>query len=302
MDLSDIHLATVIAREGGLSAAAARLGVAPGTLSKAVTRLERETKVRLFERWARGMRPTELGRVFFQRAERIHREADDLYAELRDLRQARAGVLRCGVGDGIPDRWVLPVVAELAERGVALDLTGGNTDTLQRAVAAGDLEFALTGLHRNPHDGLAWESVRDDPILPAAPVGHPLAEARQGVSWQRLGQARWIVMAQGTLTRAEFEANFLAQGIKPPVPLVTTRSSQRELALMHTLAALMPLPLSVLEDPGVAQRVVPVALAGEWPSARRLGIVTRAQGYLSPAAVQAIERFTALLRPGGRAP
>ena len=295
MDLNDLHLAVVIAREGGLSAASARLGISPGTLSKAVARLERATKVKLFERLARGMRPTELGQAFLKWAQRIDLDASDLYAQMRDLRQARAGVLRCGIGDGVPDQWVLPVLTVLAERGVSLDLSGGMTDSLTRGVATGELEFALLGLHREPGDALAWEAVRDDPMVPMAPAGHPLTLAKRGVAWKQLAQARWILMARGTSTRAEFEANFRVHGLEPPEPLITTRSSQRELALMHALGALMPLPRSILKAAPIAG-LAPVRIVGGWQSARRLGIVRRANGYLSPLAAQAIEALKDVLR------
>ncbi|BEP68530.1 MULTISPECIES: LysR family transcriptional regulator [unclassified Variovorax] len=296
MNLNDLHLAVVIAREGGLSHASACLGISPGTLSKAVTRLERATKVKLFERLARGMRPTELGQAFLKRAQRIDLDAADLHAELRDLRQARAGVLRCGVGDGIPDRWVLPVVAALIERGIRVDLSGGNSDSLTRAVAMGELEFALTGLHKKPTAALAWEGLRDDPLLPMAPIGHPLARTRREVGWDQLAQARWIVMAPGTSTHTEFEANFRAHRLDPPEPVGTSRSSQRELALVRSLGALMPVPRSVLKEPPVAAQFVPVSPVGGWRSTRRVGIVRRAGGYLSPSASQAMEALEAILR------
>ena len=78
MNLDDLHLALVIAEEGGLTGASGRLGITPGTLSKAVTRLERTTKVKLFERMPRGMRPTEFGNAFLKRAQRIDLDASDL--------------------------------------------------------------------------------------------------------------------------------------------------------------------------------------------------------------------------------
>lgn len=296
MNLNDLHLAVVIAREGGLSNASACLGISPGTLSKAVTRLERATKVKLFERLARGMRPTELGQAFLKRAQRIDLDATDLYAELRDLRQARTGVLRCGVGHGIPDRWVLLVMAALIERGIRVDLSGGNSDSLTRGVAMGELEFALTGLHKKPAGTLAWEGLRDDPLVPIAPIDHPLARANRPVDWTQLAKERWIVMAPGTSTHTEFEANFRAHRLDPPEPVGTSRSSKRELALMGSLGALMPVPRSILKEPRIAGRFTAVSPVGGWRSSRRIGFVRRAGGYLSPSACQAIEALEAILR------
>lgn len=289
MNLDDLHLALVIAQEGGLTGASARLGITPGTLSKAVTRLERAVKVRLFERLPRGMRPTEYGRAFLKRAQHIDLHASDLYAELRDLRQTRTGMLRCGIGDGVPHRWVRVMALSLIERGVNLDLSGGMTDSLTRAVAAGELEFAVIGLRRTPENALGWEPLIDDPMVPMAPAAHPLARTKGAISWDRLAQARWITMARGTSTRTEFEANFRARGLEPPEPVLTSRSSQREVMLMHSLDALMLVPRSIMSNAQIREPLTAIEPEGGWQSSRRLGIVRRNGGYLGPSAMRAIE-------------
>lgn len=289
MNLDDLHLALVIAQEGGLTGASARLGITPGTLSKAVTRLERAAKVKLFERMPRGMRPTEFGLAFLKRVERIDLEANDLYAELRDLRHTRTGLLRCGIGVGVPHQWVRSMALDLIERGVKLDLSGGMTDSLTRAVAAGELEFALIGLRHTPESSFSWEALIDDPMVPIAPATHPLAKTKNEVPWDRLAQARWIVTARGTSTRTEFDSNFRTCGLEPPEPVLTSRSSQRGMMLMQALEALMLVPRSVLRDGKLNEQLSTINPEGGWQSSRRLGIVRRSGGYLSPAASRAIE-------------
>lgn len=289
MDTDDLHMAVVIGREGSLTAASARLGVAPGTLSKAVARLERATKVKLFERLPRGMKPTELGAVFLKWAQRIDIDAHDLHAELRDLRQSRSGVLRLGIGHGIPDHWLKPVATDFIDRGVSIDLCGGVTDSLMRGVALGEIEFAVIGLHQAPGEGLAWEAILADPMQPIAPLAHPLAASGRTVSWQELAEARWVVNSPGTSTYSEFQENFTRRGIRPPQVAVASRSSKRERMLAIALDALMLAPRSSLNEPEQRSRFAVVAPIGGWHSPRRVGIVHRAGGYLSPSATRAIE-------------
>lgn len=291
MDLNDLHLAVVIAEEGSLTAASARLGVTPPTLSKALARLERATKVKLFERLARGMRPTDLGLAFLERARPIDLAAADLHAALRDLRLARRGKLRWGVGQGVPDRWVVPLATELVADGVHLALSGGMTDSMLRGVAAGELEFALLGLPAPPAAPLDWLPLVDDPMQPLAPLGHALLRGRRAPSWAQLAQARWIVPAPGTSTFVEFERNFAEQGLAAPLPCVVSSSSQRELSLATALDALVLVPRSVINEPGLRDRFDPISPPGGWHSGRRLAVVRRAGGYLGPAAERAIARL-----------
>jgi len=288
MDLNDLHLAVVVARSGSLAAAAQELGLSQPTLSKSVARLERQLKVRLFERLARGMRPTEIGRAFLERARGIDLAAADLHAALRDLRQGRAGVLRLGFGQGVPDHWLMPVFQALVADGVTLDLQGGMPDLLLPRVATGEIEFALLGVSGAPGAPLTFEPLRADPIVPFAPVRHPLARQRSAITWDQLARARWIVPPTGTSTRADFDRNFAARGHRVD-PVVVSGATHRELALALALDALLLLTRSRIEAPSVKAGFVPLAPPGGWRSPRRVGLVHRAGGYLSPAAQRAMK-------------
>lgn len=296
MHLDDLHLALVIGREGSLTAASARLGIAPGTLSKALARLERAAKVKLFERMARGMRPTEVGAAFLARAARIDLAAADLHAELRDLRQARSGVLRIGIGQGIADRWIQPAIVAIVERGVSVELSGGMTDSLRRDVVLGELDFAVFGLFAPPGEGLAWQVLLDDPMQSMAPKGHPLTRAAPRVTWRELAAARWLMTGRSTSTWSEFDANFKAHGVPAPLPAVISRSSNRERLLTLALNAVVLMPRSVIDDPEVRAKLAPIVPVGGWRSRRRLGIAYRDDAYLSPAARFTMDRIAQSIR------
>jgi LysR family transcriptional regulator, regulator of abg operon len=295
MDLNDIHIAVTVGREGSVSAAAIRLGLTPGTVSKAISRLERQVKVKVFERLARGMRPTEIGSAFLRQAQSMDLAAEDLYAQMRDLRQAKAGTLRIGLGHGVPDRFVLPVIEQLVERGVRLQVSGGMTDSLRREVALGDLDFAVFGLFQPPGEGLAWNPLAFDPMVPMAPKGHPLMDYRQAVPWKELAKARWILTGRQTSSYREYEQNFDSHGLKAPTPTVLSQSSLREVALAITTNAVVLMPQSMTADANAA-KLSSVHPVGGWQSERHIGLVYRDGGYLGPAAQQAIKKLTEMFK------
>jgi LysR family transcriptional regulator, regulator of abg operon len=295
MDLNDIHIAVAVGREGSVSAAAIRLGLTPGTVSKAISRLERQVKVQLFERLARGMRPTEIGAAFLRQAQSMDLAAEDLYAQMRDLRQAKAGTLRIGLGNGIPDRFVLPVIGQLVERGVHVQVSGGMTDSLRREVALGDLDFAVFGLFQPPEEGLAWIPLTFDPMVPMIPKEHPLMEYRRAVPWKELAKARWIVTGRQTSSFREYEQNFDAHGLKAPTPTVFSQSSLREVALAITTNAVVLMPQSMTADANAA-KLSPLHPVGGWLSERHIGLAYRDGGYVGPAAQQAIKKLSEIFK------
>lgn len=288
MNLDDIRIFLAVAREGSLAGASNRLGITQPTLSKAIARLERENKVKLFERLPRGMRATEVGESFLRHAERLDLEATDLYTALRDLRQARSGVLRIGVGQGIPDSIVTPLALKMISSGVDLEISGGMTDSLQRAVATGDMEFAVIGLTRAASPGLEWTPISKDPMQPIAPSSHPLALSRTPVAWSSLAKAKWVIPASGTDSFGEFQRNFRGHGINAPRPCLASRTSHREVVIAAAVGAIVLMPKSVAEETMRALSFSFVRPQGGWSSTREMGIVRRQGGYLSAAAEKAI--------------
>jgi DNA-binding transcriptional LysR family regulator len=79
---------------GSFAGAAAKLGVSPSAVGKAVARLEARLGVRLFHRSTRSLTPTAEGALFLDRCRRIFCEIEAAELELSQTRQAPRGRLR----------------------------------------------------------------------------------------------------------------------------------------------------------------------------------------------------------------
>src|SRR5262245_21363183 len=108
------------ARTGSFSAAAARLGLTHGAVSRQVSRLERWMGVRLFERAARGVSLTPDGHRFFTRAE----EALALLGTDSDRWAPRHGpaVVRFSVTPSVASLWLFSRIREIEGANLVLDL------------------------------------------------------------------------------------------------------------------------------------------------------------------------------------
>src|SRR5215469_613259 len=70
MDLNATHMFVAVVQAGTLSSAASRLGIPLTTLSRRIRDLERQLKVQLLERSARGTKLTEAGARLYEHASR----------------------------------------------------------------------------------------------------------------------------------------------------------------------------------------------------------------------------------------
>lgn len=113
--LDDLRLVVEVVATGGLTAAAARLGLRKSTVSRRLAALEERLGVRLLERNARGLRLTEAGRAYHARAARLVAEARALDRETAEARGAPQGTLRIAT-PALLGELLAPAVAELLLR------------------------------------------------------------------------------------------------------------------------------------------------------------------------------------------
>lgn len=295
MELRDLQYLLAIAEAGSLVRASERLGVTQPTLSKAVARLEHALRVQLIERLARGVRLTPPGEAVVARLVGIDVGIRDMMAEVRDIRQGRAGPVTLGVGTGIPPGFVAAALRPLlAADCIEVTMIGGKADALLRAVRAGDVEFAVT-VAPSQKAGLAWRKLFADPMVPIAHKDHPLARAQQ-VTWSDLANAKWIVPVEGSSTQEWFDSQFRRRDLEPPTPSISLDSVAGWVGLGSTLDVLALLPVSSLNYLPVAALGVMVRTPEDWQSDRVVGVLHRRTGHLSAAANRLIERLETVAR------
>jgi DNA-binding transcriptional LysR family regulator len=289
--VDDIHAFVAVAEAGTLVAAAQRLGVSQPTLSKAMGRLERGIGAQLMERGARGVALTEIGELFLRHVRGIDLGLKDALEAVRDMRRGLAGSVRIGVGMGVPQSLVVAACQPvLRGASVSLEIHGGMSDSLFRAVASGETDFAVTGVRPPGSEALAWVPLFRDPMIAIAPASHRLVGARR-ITWEALAEETWLVANVGTITRAWFDQQFADRGLVGPKCVVGLRSYPVALELGEALAAISLVPASTMRPPQQLKNHRTLRTPSDWVSERMVGILHRRRGYLSPVARRLMEAF-----------
>jgi DNA-binding transcriptional LysR family regulator len=154
-----------VVKSGSIRAAAEKLHTAPSAVSRQITAIEKQLKLRLFDRRARGMRLTEPGEAVAEHARRVLEEQDLLSEQLINLKGVGQSEVRICCGEGF--------VADLMENGLAsfssiyprfrFIVELGGTDHILAALSDGDADI-----------GLAYNPVIDTRVRSIAIARQPL--------------------------------------------------------------------------------------------------------------------------------
>ena len=136
----------MVAREGTVARAAAKLRLAQPTLSGQIRALEGALNEKLFERAGRGLRLTEMGRLVFRYADEIFALGRELAESVRGQPTGRPLRLTLGVADGMPKlvayRLIEPALS--LKQPVRLVVHEQSTERLLAALVLRELDVVLT--------------------------------------------------------------------------------------------------------------------------------------------------------------
>jgi DNA-binding transcriptional LysR family regulator len=100
---------------GSLTAAAARLRISQSAVSRQITALEQQLGAPLFHRHARGLTPTEQGRILFKSAQDMAHQAALAQANILDSQEKPQGVLRVSTPISLGSNWLISLLPKFIE-------------------------------------------------------------------------------------------------------------------------------------------------------------------------------------------
>lgn len=200
MDAKRLLIFGTVARAGSLAAAARELGWTQPAVSQHVRALERELRMPLIVRGARGTVPTEAGLVLLGHADAIAARLRAADAEVLALAETSAGSVRLAVFPTAGATIVPAAMAVLARDspGLEVRLTDAEPPQALSLLRSGDVDAALLfryddepGQSGGPSGPLVEHPLGEDAIRLVLPAGHRLMARRQ-IRLAELAGERWV--------------------------------------------------------------------------------------------------------------
>ena len=198
--LRQLEVFTEVLKCGSTTQASSALSLSQSAVSAALSDLETQLSVRLFDRVGKRLVVNEHGRLLYPKAMALLEQA----GEIEHLFQSEAGALRIAASSTIGN-YILPKMIAGYRRdfpAVPLELNVGNSRDVINAVADFRVDLGLIEGPCHMPDLLTQTWQQDELVVFAAP-DHPLLQAP--VTLDALAQAPWILREAGSGTREVVE-------------------------------------------------------------------------------------------------
>ena len=300
MQLAQLEAFVVLARQGTMRTAGARLHLSQPALSARIAGLEAELGARLFERTPRGMLLSAAGRALLPQAERALGAVAAGVRLVRDVEEGEEGQLLLGATP-IVSAYVVPELIARLRRvhpGVHVVVRTGPAAEVAAHVAAGDLQIGLVPELRDRR--LTSVVLYDEEVRVVARPDHPFVQAGP-ITPARLSDATLVLFDRGSNDYQLTRELLRAAGVTPYSLIeVDNIETARRMVARGIGVALLPstavhdafeadelAPVALVEFPTVRRRIMAVErlVQADWPPLRHLRAVLRSIPEFIPGAL-----------------
>ncbi|MBP7608126.1 MAG: LysR family transcriptional regulator [Steroidobacteraceae bacterium] len=185
LELQQLRQVVALAEHRSFVRASAALHISQPALSRSIQNLERRFGNSLFLRSTAGVVPTDLGRLYIERARDLLRMADELESEAIGHAAQRTGRVSIGGGPYPTDSFLGPATARFVEQfpRVSVQLLSGDWDDLVHRLRSRTLDFFVADASLLTHEpDLEMAPMPGQhPVYFCARAEHPLAQGPAAV-------------------------------------------------------------------------------------------------------------------------
>ena len=221
MTLEDLRIFVSACEAGSLSALARQLGRTQSSVSQHIARLEAELGVPLLERQARGVEPTEAGRILRDLALEGLDAIEIGLQRIRALKDGEIGALTITTGGTTVRHFLRNTIVRFKREHPSVNLRFLPANSTRRCfeilrLSQADLAFVTTG---EPARGISELTVARQHFFLLVSKDDPLA-VRKRVRLKDLKDIRYLGLSEGTTHRGAIEQAVAEHGVQLKPELV----------------------------------------------------------------------------------
>ncbi len=187
-----------MARTEHVTQAAEELGITQPALSRAISRLERDLGVTLFDHRGRSVKLNRYGGAFLRHVERALAAVEEGRRELVDLSDREAGVIAFGFAHALGTRVVPDLIASFRQQHprARFQLLQNASHIILAELEAGDVDLALVSPVPPASDRIETIQLASEELFLVVPHDHRFAK-RRNVRLAELREDTFVCLRQG---------------------------------------------------------------------------------------------------------
>ncbi len=233
--LRHLEIILHLAQTGNISHTAQALNMTQPGISRWLKDIESDLGLSLFERHARGLRPTEHGQVLVEHAQRIIANLNLTRDDLQARQHEGSGLVKLGGTAAATVETVPTAIAHLLKKSpkTRISLLESTMDQLIKQLYAEELDIIVgrSVPELVSHD-IDYETLYSEPLQFIARPHHPLAH-RADLNWDDLMPYRWIIWPKNTPIRQDLERALIADQQLLPKDYIESNSTLMNITLLH---------------------------------------------------------------------
>lgn len=204
MTLRDINIFVTVCELNSMSAAARKLYMSQPAISQAISQIEEELQVKLFDRIGKHLSLTYAGEILYGYGKRILNLVKEAESSLDDVKNMRIGRLRVGTSTTVGIYLLPEIIGGFKQKfNVDIYFTIANTSEIEKLVLDNSIDLGIIEGPVHSKD-IVVTSYIDDELYLVCSKSHKLAN-KKIISLQEIENEDIIMRETGSGTREIFE-------------------------------------------------------------------------------------------------
>lgn len=233
--LRHLEIILHLVQTGNISHTAQALNMTQPGISRWLKEIEDDMGLTLFERHARGLRPTEHGEILVRHAQRIVANLNLTRDDMNARHHEGSGLVNIGSTGAATVETVPMAVLELLKTSpkTRISILEGTMDRLIRKLYTEELDIVVgRSAPELTNNEIDYETLYMEPLQFIAHPQHPLAQ-RSALRWDDILQYRWIIWPKSTPIRHDLERALVADRQFLPTDYIESNSTLLNITLLN---------------------------------------------------------------------
>ncbi len=288
--VQDLRMIIALSEYRTILRAADAMGLSQPAITKRLQDLEKDLKISLFNRMSRGVEPTPYGDILIKHAHIVLNQIRHAEDEVSDLSDGSGGRINVGVPVGAATDLISKSISKLLEerKDVQITLVEDYNIKLVPLLKQGDIDLIIGRLPSEAlFEDLNQEELYSEEIKVVVRNEHPLANKKNIEAKDLLGW-KWMMPLRDSIMYTQLQSYFTELEMKIPDASIYSLSYVASLRVLKSRDLIAICPAESIRTQ-IENKYIKILDIKDKIEPTPVGIITRTDAFLSPAAKMFIE-------------